>query len=311
MASVSVIIPAYGQAQWLAEAISSALNQQCLSEIIVVDDGSPDDSSEVAAKFGGIVRVIRKVNGGLSAARNTGILESRGEWLVFLDSDDCLPSDFVSSHLATIKRSTADVAFSGYFPIDTEGRRIGGAKFGGMLPGESALVGLLRGNAFPPHAAMTRRSSLARSGLFDPNLTSYEDWDFWLRLAYSGARFSPTVGLTVPYRQHVGSMSKNARRMFENGLRVLQKMENCVDLSHQGRRALVNARWGLRRGYLNSILSSPAGNREKLSSGITKLAKLTEATKLDPYIALAPTRQRLQMLVGFLRRRLSSKESAS
>lgn len=226
MTTVSVIVPAFNQARWLPETLKSALEQTVPpTEVIVVDDGSPDNSAEIAARFGGVVRVIRKKNEGLSAARNTGILNCSGDWLIFLDSDDLLPPRFIEQHLLTVQETECDVAFAGHVPIDEHGNRIGCEKFGGMLNGESPLEALLRGNAFPPHAAMTRRQCLASAGMFDPWLTSYEDWDFWLRLAYAGAKFATTPDLIVPYRQYPGSMSKNATRMFQTGLTVLKKIE--------------------------------------------------------------------------------------
>src|ERR687890_1245755 len=87
---VSVVIPCYNQAHFLGEAIESVLAQSYKDfEIIVVDDGSPDNTSEVAARYPG-VRCVRQENQGLAGARNTGIRESKGEYLVFLDADDRL-----------------------------------------------------------------------------------------------------------------------------------------------------------------------------------------------------------------------------
>src|SRR5438874_6230903 len=92
---VSVIIPCYNQAHFLHEAIQSALAQTYSHrEILVVDDGSADNTAEVTAGFAGI-RYIRQENSGVSTARNTGLRESRGEYLIFLDADDRLLPDAV------------------------------------------------------------------------------------------------------------------------------------------------------------------------------------------------------------------------
>lgn len=262
---VSVIIPAYNQVQWLGEAIQSALDQDHpVCEVIVVDDGSPDNSADLAASFGGVVRVIRKQNAGLSAARNTGILASRGGWLVFIDSDDVIPPNFVSAHLATADKHGADVLFAGSQHTDVEGNVIAEPAFGGMLPGENMLTALLRGNAFPPHAAITRRAAIENAGNFDTTLTSYEDWEFWLRLAFTGATFAPTPGLIVPYRQHPASMSTNAQRMYRNGLAVIQKLRSSDSIkrrmSRQDKRILKNAEWGIRHHYFRSLLKTSSGD---------------------------------------------------
>ena len=93
MQKVSIIIPVYNHAQWLPDAISSALNQTVPCEVIVVNDGSPDNTSEVAKMFD--VKLIEKENGGLTSARNAGIKEATGEWILTLDADDKIAPDFV------------------------------------------------------------------------------------------------------------------------------------------------------------------------------------------------------------------------
>ena len=97
MQKVSIIIPVYNHAQWLPDAISSALNQTVPCEVIVVNDGSPDNTSEVAKMFD--VKLIEKENGGLSSARNAGIKEATGEWILTLDADDKIAPDFVEKCL--------------------------------------------------------------------------------------------------------------------------------------------------------------------------------------------------------------------
>ena len=95
---VSVVIPCYNQAHFLGEAIESVFKQTYKHfEIVVVDDGSTDNTSEVARRYSGI-RCIEQVNQGLSAARNTGIRESKGEYLVFLDADDRLYPIALEAH---------------------------------------------------------------------------------------------------------------------------------------------------------------------------------------------------------------------
>ena len=89
MKPISVIIPCYNSGTHLAQAIDSVLAQTCpASEIIVVDDGSTDDSPAIMARYGDRIRVVRQANAGLPAARNAGIQAATGEWLAFLDADD-------------------------------------------------------------------------------------------------------------------------------------------------------------------------------------------------------------------------------
>src|SRR5271168_3299780 len=88
-ADISVVVPTYNRADLLARAVESALAQTIpVREILIVDDGSTDDTERVAAGFAAPVRYIRQANGGVASARNTGIAAAAGEWVAFLDSDD-------------------------------------------------------------------------------------------------------------------------------------------------------------------------------------------------------------------------------
>lgn len=99
MPLVTVIIPSYGQKEYLAQAINSALHQTVPCEVIVVDDGSTDGSRDVALSFGGI-KVIEQINKGLASARNAGIMNAQGDYILPLDADDWLDGDTVERLLA-------------------------------------------------------------------------------------------------------------------------------------------------------------------------------------------------------------------
>lgn len=115
---VSIVIPAYNVSSYLGACIDSAISQTYADiEIIVVDDGSTDDTGKVAAERAARdsrVRLIRRENGGLSAARNTGIEASSGEWLMFLDGDDMLAPDAVDTLLTLARQTGADIACGDY-----------------------------------------------------------------------------------------------------------------------------------------------------------------------------------------------------
>src|SRR5215212_8886473 len=114
---VSVVIPCYNQAHFLGEAIESVLAQSHPNfEIIVVDDGSPDDTSEVAARYPG-VRLVRQENQGLSGARNAGLARSEGEYVVFLDSDDRLLPEALEAHLEHLETRPECAFVSGYYKL--------------------------------------------------------------------------------------------------------------------------------------------------------------------------------------------------
>ncbi|MBI5568276.1 MAG: glycosyltransferase family 2 protein [Chloroflexi bacterium] len=223
-AVVSIIIPAYNQAQYLPYALRSALAQTLTAwEAIVVDDGSTDNTREVAASFDDArIRYIFQANQGLSGARNTGVRAAQGAYLAFLDSDDELTPEFLR---VCVEALTADRALGA---VHTATQFIDQA--GAVLPHEDAqpLAGeafqhkLCQGGFFPPVSVMARADCVREAGLFDTTLTSLEDWDVWLKIA----RRHPMRGLGQPlvrYRVYPGSMSTNAPRMLANRLAVIAK----------------------------------------------------------------------------------------
>src|SRR5215211_2313466 len=157
---VSVVIPCYNQAHFLSEAIESVLAQSHPNfEIIVVDDGSTDDTSEIAARYPE-VRLVRQENKGLSGARNAGLAHSEGEYVVFLDADDRLLPEALEAHLEHLEAHPECAFVSG--PC----RRI--AADGSPLPtplrrhieGDHYLVLLHRCYIWPPAVVMFRRAIL-------------------------------------------------------------------------------------------------------------------------------------------------------
>lgn len=185
--TVTVVIPTYNLASLLPEAIASVRAQQWPNlEIIVVDDGSTDDTESV---LGGLARdgdllLLQQENAGAAAARNLGIAEARGEWIAFLDADDFwLPGKLTTQFEALEKRPNA--AFS-YTDVTL---RLSSGEENDLqcgTAGRPLLTQLLGGNLFATPTVVVRRDCLHEVGLFDARLRTGEDWDMWLRLA---ARF--------------------------------------------------------------------------------------------------------------------------
>jgi glycosyltransferase involved in cell wall biosynthesis len=182
---ISVIIPTYNRAWCLARAVESVLNQNFSDyELIVVDDGSNDETDLVLAPYGDALRVIRQPNRGVSAARNAGIKAARGRWIALLDSDDHWLPDKLKAQIDWL------TAHPDYRICQTEeiwirdGRRVnpkkrhrkhGGHIFERCLP--LCLVS--------PSAVMIDRRLLDEVGGFDEDLPACEDYDLWLRIACS------------------------------------------------------------------------------------------------------------------------------
>lgn len=151
---VSIIIPAYNAENTIESTISSALSQTYSNiEVVVVNDGSIDTTENVLiSKFGNDsrVRVITQMNQGVSVARNTGIEQSAGEYIVFLDSDDYLENSFVSTLVSLISKSNSDIAFCAYRWVDENDAIlksvIPNIEEGVVRHGESVLISIFDGS---------------------------------------------------------------------------------------------------------------------------------------------------------------------
>lgn len=206
---VSVIIPCYNYGHFLPDAIHSVLNQQkdgVELEIVVVDDGSVDNTSEVAGSYGPVVRYIYQENQGLSGARNTGARNARGEFLLFLDADDLLGPHVLQKHLDNFSANPGlDLSVS--LCICTGGNGEPASLW--PLKASHLDMHICYSNISPVHTFMLRSSIAKDVGFFDSGLKACEDYDYWLRCAEKGARFGAMPESFVVYRQHDDSMSSH------------------------------------------------------------------------------------------------------
>lgn len=226
-ALVSVVIPCYNQDRFLPEAIESVLAQtHSPVEIIVVDDGSPDTTSEVAERYP-TVRCIRQQNQGLPGARNTGLRESRGKFLMFLDADDRLTAKAVQAHLECF----AAHPDAGFVVGDID--RIhedGSFEFAPRWPVLTAnfYEELLKANHVANTiAVMFRRTVLETVGNFDRSLSAAEDYEMLLR----AARFFPSAHhrtVVAYYRRYRASMSRKGVLMLGSMHQVMSSQQKFV-----------------------------------------------------------------------------------
>jgi len=180
---VSVVIPTRDRRDMVVEAVESVLAQRTVApEVIVVDDGSLDDTAGVLERFGLAIRCVRTPAAGVSAARNAGARLARGEWLAFLDSDDFWLPDKLAVQLAFHDRH-ADVAVSQTEEIwIRDGIRVNACRHHAKPAGD-IFIPSLRRCLVSPSAVMIRRSLFEESGGFDESLPVCEDYDLWLRLS--------------------------------------------------------------------------------------------------------------------------------
>ncbi len=219
---ISVIIPCYNQGRYLGEAIQSVRTQDCPNcEIIVVDDGSTDETSAVAASFAGVI-CLRQQQQGAGAARNAGFHHSRGDYIVFLDADDrLLPQALAAGTGFLDAHPDALFVYGPYVYIDENGRRLPGAP--PARPKGDAYSALLRGRNFivMMGAVMFRRTTFETVGAFDTSFPRCEDYAYFLRCARVGA-IGHHDQCVAEYRQHPASLSCNNRLNLTAGLAILR-----------------------------------------------------------------------------------------
>jgi len=223
MPKVSVIIPVYNGAEYVREAVDSALAQCNVNvEVIVVDDGSTDETPTILAGYGRSIRVLGQRNSGHVKARNNGVKVASGEWLAFLDADDQWLPQKLSKQL-----QVADVNI-GMVYTDRENfgditrvKRTASSSFP-LFEGD-LFEPLLLGNFVTVSSVIIRREWFDRLGGFDEELSVCEDWDMWLRFSAAGGKAAVCREALTRYRWHAGAMSRNASRMCAGRLKVLQR----------------------------------------------------------------------------------------
>lgn len=221
---VSIVMPVYNGARFIGAAIESVLSQDFQDwELIVVDDGSTDETADIVTRCGDArVQYIYQRNQGPSAARNAGIYRARGEFLAFLDADDEWEPEFLGRCVKVLSGNGRLVAvYSRYYYIDEGGRRLSSA-LGEVVAPDQLPTRLVETNVFPLHAGLARADAVRAVGVFDTGLTGIEDWDLWLRIARTGA----IQGIAEPlarYRVYPGTWSSSNERMLNNRMKLLAK----------------------------------------------------------------------------------------
>jgi glycosyltransferase involved in cell wall biosynthesis len=222
---ISVVIPSYNYSRFVCQAVDSALAQTYSpTEVIVVDDGSTDDTRERLRPYGDRIRYIYQENRHLSAARNTGIKASHGDYIAFLDADDAWHPRklerqwLLSQQLPDVRLISTDVRVIQENEPSEQPRLIGIPK-----AREISLRELVFGVFFSGGSgAIVHRDCLTKVGLFDESLRSVEDYDLWLRIAAEFKLARILEPLTF-IRLHPSSMSRNTRVMETNSLAVINK----------------------------------------------------------------------------------------
>lgn len=236
--TVSLVIPTYNRAGLVAQTVQSALNQSIpFDEIIVVDDGSSDDTLAVLDSFGTAIRTISQRNQGVQAARNVGVQASHSKWIAFCDSDDLLCPSYLEKMKGWFSRYPASAVYCNFTMFGDgipEVDKLSTSPFdyiaGAVVDNGVAFnipEHVLRNLQFQPlfpSGMMLLRSTYLELGGFDLNLAGVgaEDWDFTLRLLDSipvALNISPLVRI----RRHPGNDSSNSLHMSLGEIKILRR----------------------------------------------------------------------------------------
>lgn len=246
---VSVIVPCYNYGRFLGYTLQSILNNELRDwECIIVDDGSTDDTEIVAKEYAAKdsrIRYYYQQNGGLSAARNSGLELSSGKYIQLLDADDAIHQNKLKLQAQYLEQhQEADIVYGNtrYFntrtPDRIEDQRTDHPakhhkRHQQVADGKKALMMLTVNNIMDCASPMLRRELMEKVGKFDTSYTSYEDWQYWIRCALAGATFHywPENGTEPFIRYGHASMMSNLGRMNENGLRIRQFLHSRLPIS--------------------------------------------------------------------------------
>ena len=253
-----MVVPSHNRAQLLARTLRSILAQQLVDlEVIVVDDGSTDDTAAVAAVDPRVVVRRNRHSAGVSAARNHGIAAARGDWIAFCDDDDLWAPDKLARQLDAVERARLDWVYTGDVNVD-DGLHV---LSGGPPPDpQEVMARLPRYNPISSGGSnvVVRSRLLKTIGGFDPALRRTEDWDLWIRIA----RFGPPAWVRAPlvaYRFHAGNITVDPTDMIREARQLAAKHSNPVDMAAMQRRAAwaslrAGRRWRAVRYYVQAMI---------------------------------------------------------
>jgi glycosyltransferase involved in cell wall biosynthesis len=307
---VSVIIPTYNRAALINRAIDSARAQTYTNiEVIVVDDGSTDDTPNRLQQYGDGIRVVRQANTGPAAARNKGIALARGEYVAFLDSDDYWLPDKLARQIGALEKAGAAVpcCLCNCTVLYPDGSKTSTFKIADIIPDypdglwlNPEAVLSTRFVLFNQAAAI-RRKALQRVGGFDEKLRLLEDYDLGLRLALEGPWTIIRDEMVVYNHASHGSLASTARQnelpLREYQLRVRERISVLINCQprhfrlrrlarrelRRARRELTAARLASRKSLSAAILGQTLRFAERVRQGIFRRSPLFPSVAVQPF----------------------------
>ena len=231
---ISVIIPCYNQGVFLSESIKCIINQTYSKwECIIVNDGSKDNTEEIAKKFQQLdprIKYLKKSNGGLSSARNAGLALAKGDYIQFLDADDLIDKKKFELQISQVKDKHNCIAITDYLLFDSNtGKEISKYHLSPFLSLTSFKSEIVSDweyrKSIPCHCLLIPKILIDNHSLvFDEELPNHEDWVFWCQLFYFSFGLIYLYEPLALYRQHSNAMTNNVTLMTKGHLLAAQKL---------------------------------------------------------------------------------------
>jgi len=307
---VSVIIPAYNAAPYIADTLASLDAQRFRDfETIVINDGSPDtaDLERVLVPYRNRIVYLRQPNSGPSAARNAGIRAAQGDLLALLDSDDLWEPDYLEAQVEFLdQRPEIDVVYCDAVLFGDPVRE--GRRFMELLEsnGDVTFEALVTQRCNVMVSVTARRNAIVNAGLFDETLRRSEDFDLWLRVLKTGHRIAYHRRPLIRRRLHAGSLTTDVVAMCRDILRVLDKAGRTLDLTPAETQALqdANARFRARLRLAEGRRAFFNGDVESAVDAIGDANRFLRSRKLALVLVMLRLAPRLLLHAYGLRDRL-------
>ncbi|HVM38991.1 MAG TPA: glycosyltransferase [Sphingomicrobium sp.] len=276
---VSVVVPTYNRAEYIVETIESVLQQTYPNiEIIVIDDGSTDDTAEVIRPFAPRIRYVWQDNAERGASRNHGLRLASGKYIAFLDSDDVWVASKVEAAVAFLEANPhVGLVYTDAVQIDSNGKELRLLRASG--PSGRVTGKLLENNFVSIGTHMARTEVVREIGGFreERQLSGSEDWEMWVRLSLvTDFAYMPSV--TAKLRTHSGNTMTNAGAMRRSMERAAELFRQSEVLAKVGRRSL--RRMDANIALVNAINYCSNGDRRE------SIKNLRQAFSADPKIIL-------------------------
>ena len=311
MPEVSVVIPTFNSAQLVPEAIESVLRQTYKDfELIVVDDGSSDDTGVVLSEFGNRIHYFRQPNQGVGAARNRGLALAQGKYIAFLDADDLWSPTKLAEQIPLFEDATVGLVYSDWAVISDRGQP-SGSRLKDLHPRSGYVFdALVQCGFILTSGTVVRRSCLDNVGNFDQTLSHAEDYDLWLRICYRWkAQFVNKVLVTKRERDG-GLSSDHAKTAIQRIVLFHKLLGNFTDMNPGTRRLvkdqLAYSYWDLGYHHFDRVLL-----REARKSFASSLCYQPYSSRAFGYLAATYLPSAVVRAIRMAKRALQFRSSAS